>query len=183
MENQRTRLTKKLLKNALIELLKSNSIHELSVIKLCNMAEVNRSTFYKYYENIYDILADIEYDIIQSSSKYLNNLTNVSDKKLIYNSIDELLQYIKNNKEIFHIIVNKENDPYFYNNMFKKLISYLKEQIVIKNIKLENPEYTFSYILSGSGEMIRYWIQNNCEIPSFSLAKLICDYSFKIIQI
>lgn len=124
MENQRVRLTKKLLKDSLIEILKTNTIYETTVSKLCMKAELNRSTFYKYYENIYDVLADIEYDIIKDSAKCFDRQLDLLDISSLYTSIDKLLQFMKNNKDLFYIIVNKNNDPDFYSNMFNKTIIF-----------------------------------------------------------
>ena len=47
--NQRTRLSKMLFKNALMDLLKEKgSINKVSVRELCDRAELNRSTFYAH---------------------------------------------------------------------------------------------------------------------------------------
>ena len=59
-DNQRTRLTKLLFKNSLISLLQKKSIYQISVTELCDAAELNRSTFYKYYDNVSDILTELE---------------------------------------------------------------------------------------------------------------------------
>ena len=63
MENQRIRLSKTMLKNALIELLKTKNIEKISIYELCGQAQINRTTFYKYYGSQYDLLADIENDV------------------------------------------------------------------------------------------------------------------------
>ncbi len=59
-ENQRIRLSKQLLRNALISLLEEKSINKISVREICETAEINRTTFYKYYGSQYDLLEDIE---------------------------------------------------------------------------------------------------------------------------
>ncbi len=59
-ENQRVRLTKKLLQNNLMEMLETESIHRISIKSLCAQAGVNRSTFYKYYGSQYGLLREIE---------------------------------------------------------------------------------------------------------------------------
>ena len=59
-ENQRTRLTKMLFKDGLIALLQKKTIYQISVTELCEAAELNRSTFYKYYNNVRDVLTELE---------------------------------------------------------------------------------------------------------------------------
>ena len=59
MENQRVRLSKMLLKNALIKLLKEKPLEKITIYGLCAEAQLNRVTFYKYYGSQYDLLTDI----------------------------------------------------------------------------------------------------------------------------
>ena len=56
MENQRVYLSKKLLENALINLLKQKSLYKISIRELCEVASINRSTFYKYFSSQFDLL-------------------------------------------------------------------------------------------------------------------------------
>lgn len=44
-ENQRTRLTKRLLREGLLELLRDKPVEHITVKELCELAELNRSTF------------------------------------------------------------------------------------------------------------------------------------------
>ena len=55
MENQRIRITKRMLREALIRLLGKKPIEKIRVQELCQEAQINRTTFYKYYGNQYDL--------------------------------------------------------------------------------------------------------------------------------
>ena len=48
MENQRIRLSKTLLKNALVHLLQKKPLNKISVLEICETAQINRTTFCKY---------------------------------------------------------------------------------------------------------------------------------------
>ena len=48
-------MTKMLLKQSLIELMREKSIHEISIKDICSGADINRSTFYRHYKDIYDV--------------------------------------------------------------------------------------------------------------------------------
>lgn len=64
MENRRIRMTRKLIRGALIELLQEKTIDKISVKEICARADVNRSTFYDHYEDIYALLGDMEAEFI-----------------------------------------------------------------------------------------------------------------------
>ncbi|MDO5139237.1 MAG: TetR family transcriptional regulator, partial [Oscillospiraceae bacterium] len=59
-ENRRVRMTKRLMKDALLELLAEKDLANISVTAVCEAADVHRSTFYNYYTDPADLLRDIE---------------------------------------------------------------------------------------------------------------------------
>ena len=73
--NQRTRLSKMLFKNALMDLLKEKgSINKVSVRELCDRSDLNRSTFYAHYQEPNDLLIEIETELLDATEEYLNNI-------------------------------------------------------------------------------------------------------------
>ena len=64
-ENRRVRITKKMIKDAYLELLEHNSSEKISVTDICKAADVNRSTFYMYYENTIILHQEIENDVLE----------------------------------------------------------------------------------------------------------------------
>ena len=56
-DNQRVKITKKIIKNTLVDMLEDMDINKITVSSLCKRAEINRSTFYNYYDDIYDLLS------------------------------------------------------------------------------------------------------------------------------
>lgn len=63
-ENQRIRLTKRLLHEALVRLLEKSTIQKISVTQLCEEAGINRATFYRHYGSPADVLREMELDLI-----------------------------------------------------------------------------------------------------------------------
>ena len=58
--DRRVKYTKKVIKDTFLSLLEDKDISNISVKELCDIADVNRGTFYRYYEDIYDLLKKIE---------------------------------------------------------------------------------------------------------------------------
>ena len=52
IEDRRVRRTKNNLRNSLFALLEEKSINQITVTELTTLADVNRSTFYLYYNDI-----------------------------------------------------------------------------------------------------------------------------------
>ena len=63
-DNQRARLTKMLLKQAYMTLMKEKKTDRITVRDICSRAEVNRSTFYLHYAEPNDLLTEIENEAV-----------------------------------------------------------------------------------------------------------------------
>ena len=77
----RVRYTKMIIKKTLIDLLKTQSISKISVKEICDTAQINRSTFYKHYNNVYDLVEKIENELISELKKSICQTKNKGTKK------------------------------------------------------------------------------------------------------
>ena len=63
-DNRRVLMTKRIIKDIFIEMLEKKNIQKIYVRELFETADINRSTFYKYYESQYDLLAEMQNDLL-----------------------------------------------------------------------------------------------------------------------
>ena len=63
------------IKSALIAMLETMPIDEISATMLCQQAEVNRATFYYHYNSIQDVLTDIEAQVEREFLHFLAQST------------------------------------------------------------------------------------------------------------
>lgn len=111
-EDRRIAMTKRMLKEALIEMLKEKDIYHISIRELCENADINRTTFYKYYGSQFDLLADMEKDILEFVAKAVQ--CNEAEPEKIISSI---CNYFEKNLEFIRLIVNNNVDPAFAKNL------------------------------------------------------------------
>lgn len=58
--DRRVIYTKKVIKEALLNLLKENPLEKITVKETCAHADINRATFYRYYIDAYNLFETIE---------------------------------------------------------------------------------------------------------------------------
>lgn len=63
-EDRRTRYTKNIIKDTLLELMHQKPFDKITVTELCRKAEINRGTFYLHYVDIYAVLDELEEDAL-----------------------------------------------------------------------------------------------------------------------
>ena len=61
--DRRVRRTRSLLLDAFFSLLESKSYKDITVKELCDVADINRGTFYLHFKDIYDMVEQIEQEI------------------------------------------------------------------------------------------------------------------------
>lgn len=64
-EDRRVRKTKKAICDVFCELIKEKRLNEITIKELCTKADINKSTFYLHYRDIYDLAESIENRLIQ----------------------------------------------------------------------------------------------------------------------
>lgn len=60
----RVRYTKMVIRQSFLFLLKEQAIEKITVADVCRLAEINRATFYRHYENQYSVLFELENDLL-----------------------------------------------------------------------------------------------------------------------
>ncbi len=60
----RVRYTQKVLKDSLLQLLEKKPINKITVKEVCELAELNRATFYAHYTDCFDLLESIENEML-----------------------------------------------------------------------------------------------------------------------
>jgi AcrR family transcriptional regulator len=62
--DRRVRKTKKAIQDVFCELMKEKSLNEITVKELCALADINKSTFYLHYHDIYDLANKIQESLV-----------------------------------------------------------------------------------------------------------------------
>lgn len=174
-ENQRVRLSKRLIKESLTRLLQTESIHKVSIRTLCEEAGVNRSTFYKYYGSQYDVLEELEADVIRQICGSLEEADSDSRR------IELICLYIEQNMATVQMLVGNNIDPEFPKKLFD--LPQLKGMIVTRlsqQFDGESQEYIYTFIINGCYCMIQRWLSQDTQRPFDEVAQLMRDMIGKI---
>lgn len=170
-DDRRCIRTKKLIRQALSELIEEKGFNNISVTDITTKADINRGTFYLHYVDKYDLLEKIECEVLQEFNNNVESL-NFSKDSLITETalmpfMTKYFQYIKENSEFMKAILGPKGDPNFQ----IKLKHIIKENLFEKKLmgefsreKMLVPEEFFiSYVLSAHLGVIQYWLESGME--------------------
>ena len=169
--NKRRRESVAKIEKTFVELLQTKELNQITVSDICKRSELNRSTFYANYIDIYDLADKIrEYLESEIQRLYEDELTNQ------FNSNDylKLFRHIKDNKLFYK--------TYFklgYDNNYK-IIFYDTEQAE-KYFDNKYIEYHIEFFRCGLNAVVKKWLENDCfETPEEMVEIVQSEYQGRI---
>lgn len=175
-DNRRVKMTKRMMKNALIDLLDEKSPEKITVTEICKNADVNRSTFYAYYEDIRALMLEIEDEILERVTIYSDHFKEYSDEKML-EVFEEFFDYVKDNSKVFRVFVVKYNNSSFNRRMLDTIME--KYEMSLEYNEELPVKYTYVYSVSGVIGIMGEWIDSNFAIASGELAKIVWQMCVK----
>nr|WP_296064894.1 TetR/AcrR family transcriptional regulator [uncultured Mediterraneibacter sp.] len=169
---------------ALLTLLEKKDFSYITVKEICELAGVNRSTFYLHYETIRDLLDEsIRYMNDQflswmqkDSGSFISKIQDLPLKELYLITPEYLtpyLNYIKDHQRLFRTaienasVLNMENT---YSRMFCHVFTPILNRYHVP--EQERP-YIMDFYIKGLMAVIAHWLQNGCTDSIDSLITII----------
>ena len=176
-EYRRVRMTKRLMKDALLELLEKTELSNISVTAVCEAADVNRSTFYNYYTCPSDLLREIERDVVDRIPSPPPVLDHQGEEQLLQATTD-FFDYVKKNDRVFRILFS-ESANYDFSS---RLVDLLCSQFIpsIGNTDEVSSRFMQRYIANGTVGMLREWLDSGFPVSSREIAEKMYYLSRKI---
>ena len=149
--DRRVILTKKLLKDALIKLMKDKPLHSISIKRICETADVNRSTFYHHYETQFDLYDDIVADVsgdIGAISRKVKEQDGTAVEILT-----DIFRYAEENRDLFLVILST-NSNLNLGEGFTRIVDRFLE----KENTSEMFNYCTQFIAAGVTNILWIWL-------------------------
>ncbi|UQS81952.1 TetR family transcriptional regulator C-terminal domain-containing protein [Bombilactobacillus folatiphilus] len=172
LHDRRVEYTKNAIETSLVELLQHSDLMTITVKRLCEKAEINRSTFYIYYRNTSEVLENLERKMVGKIEDFIQSqlINKNSDPYTLYDYYMRFFKYVQENVKVTKILINSSVSESFEHDLTR-----LAEEISeLHGSKLTNFQST--YIIFGTLAAVRMWFKENMQTPveeiSADLAKL-----------
>ena len=99
--DRRIRYTRYALQNALIVCMQQKPFNRITVREICETADINRSTFYMHYKDIYELLDEIEEQVYQEIDAIFSK-----ESPSIHN-MEQLLDYVQTHKTLLECLLQQ----------------------------------------------------------------------------
>ena len=175
-QERRIRRTRSMILAGFIQLMQQKPIKDISVRELADLVDINRSTFYLHYTDIYDLLEQTENNLMKQflsiiqTEKQTVTLQDFSDR------LERFFTVLSENQKLCRALMSPNGDIAFV----RKLEALLAEN-GIKILRMISPEneldsqdlrYITSFFLSGCVGMVDMWLQDDCKQSAHHMAEM-----------
>ena len=172
-DNQRIALTKRLLKEALIQLLGKKDIQKVSISELCEKAGINRATFYRHYETPRNLLEDIGKDLFY---EMLDNLVPPKTLEDFERYIEEMCTYLYENADLIRILIRCSSDQEVFRyirEIYALLLKEYEKAGVVLDMDPDSIRFMTTYFGGGGYFLLREWLTEDIQKTPKEIAALV----------
>lgn len=157
--------SRKMIREAFLELLKEKEINKITVTDVVKKADLNRSTFYAHYSDIRAITEEMENEVIEKMMELLKKFELVNFFNNPTPLLLEVSRFLENNQELYKILL-KINDAETFLKKLKKLFAdYMLSDTDIPEYLKDSKMVSLriSYFAGGIINMYQDWFAGNLE--------------------
>lgn len=179
--DRRSRKTRAALAEALIELLEQKPLSSISVSELTRRADVNRTTFYAHYQDVFDMFNQLKREFCDICGELVDAHAEEIASDVYAPLLHDILEYFSANKGVFRVVLGDNADG----SLFQEIIATVHARCLAAAKPFERAERAeetvrqaitthredaemlcemqFDYIAGGVINAMRRWIENDCK--------------------
>ncbi len=171
--NQLHMETERKLRDALLFYMEQEK--EPTVGQLCEHAKINRSTFYRHYTDVIDLMNRVEQDFqhglyrsLNGDSGFLAQLGESPEK------MEPMIAYIGQNIHFYRVYLKKVQTVSRDAGFSRYWQTQVMPQFEAHGVKNEGHiRYYYEYIQNGIVSVLRLWLENDCRESPAELSRIL----------
>lgn len=166
--------TKKAIRKAMAQLMSEKDINDISVKDIADLADINRKTFYNYYTGVYQLVDEIENDIVA----YFEELLKSTDlKQALANPsviFDKLYETISKHIVFIDALFSSGGNSSLVSKVISKLIEMTRDAAVEQfRSDPEKTEVIIRFIFAGEIAVYQAWYHSDRKMPVKELSQTV----------
>lgn len=155
--DRRTAYTRMVIKDALYKALEEKHLSQITVKEICDIAGINRATFYRNYADIYDLYEKLEDELIENT--FMDGNIEIDRYRLIELIYENQAFY----REFFEFRLESSYIKKTVSDMYEQM-----KQLLIKREAYDERTFEISYQYNYYGVIgvLKEWLKSGCpETP------------------
>lgn len=168
--NKRRKESQNRIETAFVQLLQNSPLHRITVSDICKLAQVNRSTFYANYEDIFAL--------VEAVQKHLENeVANLFGSRSLIIDFLPLFEHMQNNQDFYKTYFKLGLDGQFQ--LTENEISLAAEYYRSQYQDISHIEYHIEFFRNGFNAVVKKWLNNGCAESPEEMKRIVVDEYMK----
>lgn len=171
---KRRTLTKRLVREALLELLQTKDIKDVSVSELCARADINRTTFYNHYAGTHEVLAEIEDGFM---GQLLDAGAGPRGEDGLEKYIEAICAKLQQNREVALLLLANGADPRFPARFLEAqgCEAILRDAGGLHPRTRAEADLLARYLCAGACSLVCSWLEAGCVQTPRQVAEILAS--------
>ena len=151
----RVRYTKMVIRQSFLALLEERPINKITVKAICDGADINRATFYRYYLDVFDLLDKLEEELFAGLLQEIQ----ASLEKGFVTTLEQILLAMQKHAHLYRVL-STNGDPELSRKVFKTCYGVTADFIAERHPTLPESRraWLYSYVAQGTSGVLDCWI-------------------------
>ncbi|MBO5477612.1 MAG: TetR/AcrR family transcriptional regulator [Clostridia bacterium] len=168
--NKRKRESQEKIEKAFIQLIQTKEVEQITVSDICKRTNLNRSTFYANYIDIYDLVDKVN---LRMQKEFADMYINDAEAGQNPTSYLKMFKHIKENQIFYRTYFKLKFDANPPTNQFHT-------ELAEKYYNNKHIDYHIEFFKAGLNAIIKKWLSNDCkESPEEMVEILDMEYKGK----
>lgn len=172
--DRRVRRTREQLKKAMTQLLLEKPVREITVRELTERADVNRGTFYAHYTDIYDMLEQMESELLAEFKAVLDRHAAEDLTEDLSPLLSDVFCFVEKNRALMPVFLSQQTADRFLRR-FSQVIydKCLREWAGLYPLgDVSAPNYYLEFVVSGTVNLVGTWARRDFQEAPADMARL-----------
>lgn len=157
--NRRAQYTRHVIQESVLSLLENKAINNITVTEVCKLADINRTTFYRYFDDVYGCVDNIESEFLESL-----NSENIDAPM---QGMEMVLNEFYHHKQLSNLVFIEGKT---------RLLEKLFENFDPRNIDVD--AYEDVYLMAGIQSVLKKWVKDGMKLTPHELTQVIISLVF-----
>lgn len=172
--DRRVRRTKKALTNALFKLLETKTFNKISPAEITELADINRATFYTYYDDVTDMVISLQEDVYRQFEKVILGNEPLSCLDDLKSYLLTVLAFCRENAEMCMFLLGSDTACVHYKKILNIISKNAPDTTNLFPASSAN-RYITTYAVYAAIGVISSWLSDGMKISDNKLADMLVN--------
>lgn len=166
--------TKKAIRNAFAKLLCEKDIDKITIKDIADTADINRKTFYNYYSGVYQIIDEIEDEVVNNIENAIKDIEADEYLKNPYRMFDRINEAASQDMDFYGYLMSMNSNIMLFQKIVDLLKEKTKEAVLTKvDVDKERLSVVIEFAISGMIAAYKSWFNSDKKLTLEEISEVI----------